>query len=150
MTIEKLKTDFRDDILNTSISDKRQYNLIQNSNGTTSLEDVSTYDQIGDNYGSAEINKLNGTVNELIDAYKGIGFVLRNQALLVFSGNICSILDSRITADSLADVYFTEDTINNATKAAISVETYNGKVDLTAGRTPQGDIKASIIIKVVA
>ena len=41
------------------------------------------------------------------------------------------------------------DTVLNAEKASITVETYNGRVELKAGRMPEGTIKASIVIKVV-
>lgn len=60
-----LKTDFLDDILNTSVNSKRKYNLIYNSDGTVSLQDVTTYTQTGDLFGAAEINETNKAVNAL-------------------------------------------------------------------------------------
>lgn len=155
MAIAKLKTNFQDDIINTLVTDKRRYNLINNSDGTVSLEDVTVYDQIGSNYGATEINTANSTVNQLIDKAEATDiamnsvFVLINQELLDFTGNVCTISDQRITSDSLADVYFTSDTALAAEKAVIDVETYAGRVDLTAGRTPEGMIKASIVIRKV-
>lgn len=155
MAIAKLKTNFQDDIINTEVTDKRRYELINNSDGTVSLDDKTTYTQIGSNYGAKEINETNDTINQLIDANEKAEqsaesvFVLRNQSLLTFVGNTCTISDERITADSLADVYFTSDTALNAEKAVIDVETYSGRVDLNAGRTPEGDIRASIVIRVV-
>ena len=76
-------------------------------------------------------------------------FILLNQQSLAFTNNICTISDSRITANSLADVYFTTETIDIAENADISVETYGGKVQLTAKNIPTGAIKASIMIRVV-
>lgn len=155
MAIAKLKTNFQDDIINTEVTDKRRYELINNSDGTVSLDDKTTYTQIGSNYGAKEINETNDTINQLIDANEKAEqaaesvFVLRNQSLLTFVGTTCTISDERITADSLADVYFTSDTALNAEKAVIDVETYSGRVDLNAGRTPEGDIRASIVIRVV-
>lgn len=151
MAIEKLKTNFQDDIINTLVNEDRQFEMIQNTNGTVSLKDVTSYDQIGSNYGSMEINKTNDTINRLIDETEKANsvFLLKNQSVLNFSGNVCTISDNRITADSLADVYFTSDTALSAEKAVIDVETYSGRVDLTAGRTPDGTIKASIVIRVV-
>lgn len=155
MAIKKLKTNYQDDIINTEVTDKRQYELINNSNGTVSLDDKTTYLQIGSNYGAEDINKANDTINQLIEANEKAEkaaesvFVLRNQSLLTFTGNTCTISDERITADSLADVYFTSDTALNAEKAVITVETYSGRVDLNAGRKPEGDIRASIVIRVV-
>ena len=76
-------------------------------------------------------------------------FVLANKQVLNFENNICTIQDERITADSLADVYFTSDCIDTATSASISVETYEGELKLTAEKEPEGIINASIHIRVV-
>lgn len=159
MAITKLPVNFKDDVIDTSVSDKRRYNLITNSDGTTSLEDVTTYEQIGSNFGAEQVNQTNGAVNELIDTMDEVvekvqksvdsNFVLKNQAVLTFTNKICSISDERITPDSLADVYFTSDTRLNAEKAVIDVETYAGRIELTAEREPEGEIKASIVIRVV-
>ena len=43
MAKQTLPVNFKDDILNSSMGGKRRYNLIQNSNGTVSLEDVTSY-----------------------------------------------------------------------------------------------------------
>lgn len=171
--IPKLPTNFQDDILNTEVSDKRIYQVTEVSEGVIALEDVSTYVQVGSDFGSEQINATNTTVNDLIDKTANIedgttvvknaetadtatvaesvenDFILVNQQVLTFTNKICSIQDSRITANSLADVYFTADSINVAENAVISVETYNGEVELTAGREPEGTIRASIHIRVV-
>lgn len=159
MAITKLPVNFKDDVIDTSVSDKRRYNLITNSDGTISLEDVTTYSQIGSNFGAEQINQTNGTVNALIegiteiedsvDEVKERDFVLINQAVISFTDNIATINDARITQDSIADVYFTQETFNVAERAVISVETFAGKVKLTAGRTPEGEIRATILIRVV-
>lgn len=148
MAITKLPVNFKDDVIDTSVSDKRRYNILDNADGTKSLEDVTTYTQIGSNFGAEQINQTNGKVNELIDAIPN-EFLLANQAVLTFTNKVASISDEKITADSLADVYFTSDTILSAEKAVISVETYAGRVDLKAERQPEDVIKASIFIKVV-
>lgn len=155
MEIEKLPVDFQDDVINQLVNEKRQYKMIENSNGTVSLEDVTAYEKAGSYFGAEQVNQTNGTVNRLIDNMDKVEkeasktFDLRNQAVLTFVNKICSILDERITPDSLADVYFTSDTMLNAEKAVIDVETYAGRVDLTAERDPEGEIKASIVIRVV-
>lgn len=192
MAIEKLRTNYKDDILDTSVSASRRYNMTTNSDGTISLEDVSTYDQVGDNYGATDINKLNTSVNALIDSTSNINntpdsqksvlyaasagmassaanantatrainadsagvvdndFILVNQSALTFNSNkVCAIADTRITANSLADVYFTSDTENVAERAVIKVDTYDGRVELKAGRVPEATVKATIRIRVV-
>lgn len=76
-------------------------------------------------------------------------FILKDQETFTFTNNICTIADKRITAKSLADVYFDSATFATAERASISVETYDGYVQLTAGRTPSGTISGSIKIRVV-
>lgn len=75
-------------------------------------------------------------------------FILINQERLTFTNKVCTILDSRITASSLADVYFTSATEGVAINADIVVETSAGAVTLTAGNTPTGNIDATIHIRV--
>lgn len=60
-----LKTTYKDDVLDTSKNTKRKYNMIQNSDGTVSLDDVTEYTQQGDDFGSADINATNTRVNEI-------------------------------------------------------------------------------------
>ena len=77
-------------------------------------------------------------------------FILLNKGTLTFNSNrVCTISDIKITEDSLADVYFTSETESAAERAVIKVDTYNGKVELTAGRTPEIELKATIRIRVV-
>ena len=57
-----LKTDYKDDVLDTSVNTKRKYNMIQNDDGTVSFEDATTYLQEGDSFGAQEINDLVGRV----------------------------------------------------------------------------------------
>lgn len=49
---------YKDDILDTSVNTRRKYRMIQNADGTVSFEDATTYLQIGDNFGAADINEL--------------------------------------------------------------------------------------------
>lgn len=58
-----LKTDYKDDIVSDS-SGKRKYNIVTNSDGTVSFEDVTEYLQTGDTFGSGDINKTNELVNK--------------------------------------------------------------------------------------
>ena len=57
-----LRTDYKEDILP---EEGRKYSLISNPDGTTSIEEVTQYVQVGDNYGAADINLLNAIVNTL-------------------------------------------------------------------------------------
>lgn len=75
-------------------------------------------------------------------------FILINQERLTFVNNVCTLSDSRITASSLADVYFTSATESVAINADITVETSAGAVTITAGNAPTGNIDATIHIRV--
>ena len=65
-----LPTNFKDDILASSMGSKRRYNVINNSDGTISLEDVTTYTQVGSTFGAAQINATNAAANAAADASK--------------------------------------------------------------------------------
>ena len=67
MAKQTLPTNFKDDILSSSMGGKRRYNLIQNDDGTYSLEDVTDYTQTGSDFGSGQINATNQAVNESCD-----------------------------------------------------------------------------------
>lgn len=59
-----LKTNYKDDVLDTSKNEKRKYRMIQNEDGTVSFEDVTEYTQQGDAFGAADINATNAKINE--------------------------------------------------------------------------------------
>lgn len=65
MAVLDLRVDYKDDILDSSVNTKRKYNIIENEDGTKSLEDVSVYTQNGDSFGAADINKTNQAVLDL-------------------------------------------------------------------------------------
>lgn len=93
--------------------------------------------------GSADI-----TIYDSTKVSNDSDFILVNQSDLTFTDNQCRLNDSRITANSLADVYFTTDTRSTALNADITAETYAGYVLLTATNTPTGTITATIHIRV--
>ena len=67
MAKQTLPTNFKDDILASSMGGKRRYNLIQNDDGTYSLEDVTEYTQTGSDFGAGQMNATNKAVNESCD-----------------------------------------------------------------------------------
>lgn len=75
MAKQTLPTNYKDDVLATSMGKKRRYNLIQNDDGTISLEDATEYTQVGDNYGAAQLNATNKAVNESVDKAKVIDYL---------------------------------------------------------------------------
>lgn len=70
MAKANLPVDFKDDILKENMNGKRRFNMIQNSDGTVSFEDVTDYTQVGSTFGAAQINATNTAVNNAADASK--------------------------------------------------------------------------------
>lgn len=58
-----LKTDYKDQLLEREANTNRKYTVINNSDGTISLIDSTTYSQSGDNFGASDINATNTAVN---------------------------------------------------------------------------------------
>lgn len=62
-----LPTNLKDDILNSSVNTRRKYRMIENGDGTYSFEDLTEYNQVGDEYGAGLINETNRQVNERVE-----------------------------------------------------------------------------------
>ncbi len=65
----ELKTDYKDQLLDSSANTKRVYNLVDSDGNVVaenvSLEDVTVYSQNGDTFGATDINKTNERINSL-------------------------------------------------------------------------------------
>lgn len=66
MAKQTLPTNFQDDVLN-EVNPKRKYKMIMNDDATVSFEDATEYDQVGSNFGAAQVNETNTAVNESAD-----------------------------------------------------------------------------------
>ena len=78
-----LRTDYKDDILNTDVNTKRKYRMVQNDDGTVSFEDMTEYAQVGDSFGAADINKTNLAIDEL---NKALGSTLEWKKVATVTG----------------------------------------------------------------
>lgn len=58
-----LRTDYKDDVLDTSVNTQRKYQMTTNEDGTVSFTDVTEYSQVGDTFGAADVNAMNEAVN---------------------------------------------------------------------------------------
>lgn len=67
MAKEILPVNFQDDILASGMNGKRRYNMITNSDGTVSFEDVTDYTQEGNPFGAQQVNSANQAINESVD-----------------------------------------------------------------------------------
>lgn len=70
MAKANLPVNFKDDILKENMNGKRRFNMIQNSDGTVSFDDMTDYTQVGSTFGAAQINATNEAVNNAADASK--------------------------------------------------------------------------------
>lgn len=91
-----LKTDYKDDVLDTTQNTKRKYQMIDNGDGTVSFEDVTEYIQQGDSFGADDINDTNEEVNIIND----------NLNKHTISNNTRVALTYGVTYTTLADGYF--------------------------------------------
>lgn len=65
-----LRTDYKDDLLDTSVNTQRKYNVVNNDDGTVSFVDATVYTQNGDTFGASDIN----AVNQNLTAENGVSF----------------------------------------------------------------------------
>lgn len=73
----ELRTDYVDDVLDTSKNTIRKYKQIQNSNGTVSFVDVTEYLTVGTEFGAKDINditKANNDLNKSLTASDNLKF----------------------------------------------------------------------------
>lgn len=64
-----LQANYQDDILNASMAGKRRYKQTTNTDGTISLDDVTTYDQVGTDFGASDVNNI---VRAIFNHYAGL------------------------------------------------------------------------------
>lgn len=139
-----LKTNYKDDVLDTSKNEKRKFRMIQNDDGTVSFDDATEYTQQGDAFGAADINATNAKINEQSQSLanlknpakgtKGIlvnaGSTLTKDYLLVYT------LQSTNTAYSGASI-----SINGINVAQLTSQSANCKQTIVGSvRAFKGDI----------
>lgn len=88
------------------------------------------------------------------DAYNTMNNFVANdfvipKVTLTFTNNVCEVVDNRVTASSLVDVYFTKDTMSIAENAQVYVDSEAGKIVLTAANTPTANMEALIRVRVM-
>ena len=95
-----------------------------------------------------DANTLVARDNFLVVTHAEDDIVIAHQTF-TFTNKQCTIFNNKITADSLADVFFDASSIAYAQQADISVETYDGYLTLTAETSPSGTIAGTIRVRVV-
>lgn len=139
--MEILKTNYKDDVLDTSKNTRRKYEMTTNSDGTISLEDVTEYTQVGDSFGSKDINETNGKINEVSkNAGEWIG------AITIPTQSTSYILENAvITESSIIDVYYAENSKGTVQSAGVTYSQAAGILTLTFGAALDAAVEISNI-----
>lgn len=89
-----LRTDYKDDLLDTSVNTQRKYRQVDNGDGTVSFVDETVYAQNGDTFGASEVNQIHAAVN------------LVNDSLSVDTTNLSEDFSLKGLLQKLAEKYF--------------------------------------------
>lgn len=139
-----LKTNYKDDVLDTSKNEKRKFRMIQNDDGTVSFDDATEYTQQGDAFGAADINATNAKINEQNQSLTNLKNPTKGtRGIQVISGSalskdflLCYTLQSTNTAYSGASI-----SINGITVAQLTNQSANCKQTIVGSvRAFKGDI----------
>lgn len=79
-----LKTDYKNDVLDTTKNTARKYLVTSNADGTVSYEDKTVYTQEGDSFGAGDINATNAEVNALNQSLTNISVYVGSDKKLHF------------------------------------------------------------------
>ena len=97
-----LKTDYKDDVINTDLAADRKFGEVANEDGTFSYNDVTPYTQEGDEYGAEQINHENMHTNYAIEAadrtYEGVDLTQRFAEEIAGYANAWRWIKARLAA----------------------------------------------------
>jgi membrane protease subunit (stomatin/prohibitin family) len=94
--MSNLPTNYVDDVLNADVNTRRKYQMIQNSDGTVSLVDVTDYDTVGSSIGAAQINAQNTKINQNSSAISTLNADLTELSEKVGGGMKCALTGNGI------------------------------------------------------
>lgn len=142
-----LPTNYTDDILDVSVNTRRKFNMIQNQDGTVSFEDVTVYTNEGSNYGASNINASNREINKLNNKYDFLtgGFLLKDVPVNL-STKTYTYSDERITADSLAMVFFDPSVADAVFDAIVVANTEDGGIVFTSDNASNTTLTCDIYV----
>lgn len=134
-----LKTDYKDDVLDTSVNTVRKYNMIQNDDGTVSFEDVTEYLQTGDSFGAQEMNDLVGRVLTFQNVSLAVGDWVesgRSDGWNYYADVVCD----GVTTDYVPSVMFSLTDATSGNFAPYCSTQTNGYVRIFASETPSSTV----------
>lgn len=115
--MSELLTNFKDDILAESMEGRRRYQMITNEDGTVSFVDVTEYEQIGSEFGQAEVNAIHREINRKFDSGDVVDPLAAEESGFA--------ADAKLTGDALREV-----SANIEWKLLASDVAYNISTDL--------------------
>lgn len=133
-----LRTDYKDDILDTSVNTQRKYNVVNNDDGTVSFEDATVYAQNGDTFGASEVNQIHAAVNLVNESLNVDTTNLKEDFTLngllqylaeKYFAKILYLLKNGVVDESITTFSNTNYTSTNATYTTVYTQTtYNNGV----------------------
>lgn len=96
----------------------------------------------------AEVLEVSNNTNQMFKQYMDSHYIT-GLKYLVFEDKVCVIEDAKVTAESLIDVYFTAETIKEAERCQIYVDSEEGRIVLTAELQPDDVIQAKFNVRIV-
>ena len=148
-----LKTDYKDDVLDVTQNEKRKYRIINNDDGSVSLEDVTVYLQNGDSFGANEINMINKGVNGVSNALITFENVSVSPDSWVVSSDYPDYPNkAEISVDGVTDAYIPDVTFDvsdaNSGNFAPVAKTGAGTVAIYAKNAPLEEVNILSIVAV--
>lgn len=118
-----LKTNYVDDVLDTTKNQLRKYQQIQNDDGTVSFVDVTEYKQVGTSFGAKDVNDTNKAINDVngkltkITHYSGITannqyFVNFNNSAIIDDYIFINVTINGTISTSWTDIATLDDAVN--------------------------------------
>lgn len=144
---EDMVTQYKSDMSTAYTQFKNEVTQSNSSFQQNMSNSFTQYQQTVNNSINAIQNTAN-TANQTIQNFVENDFTIPKQTLTFISG-VCTIIDERVTEDSLVDVYFTAESMTVAEVAQIYVDSATGKIVLTANTQPTSTLDAMIRVRVM-
>lgn len=138
MAYTPLRTDFKDDILDSS-NYKRKYKQVVNNDGTFSFQDETTYQQVGSNYGAKEVNEEREAINNI---YENKLVSLDDVALVTEEG---FFVDALAVKELNSNLTKANNILTNMESNLMAINTYHMTLNTSNVKTPDSWIECNRI-----
>lgn len=138
MAYTPLRTDFKDDILDSS-NYKRKYKQVVNSDGTFSFQDETTYQQVGSDYGAKEVNEERAAINNV---YENKLVALDDVALVTEEG---FFVDALAVKELNSNLTKANNILTNMESNLMAINTYHMTLNTSNVKTPDSWIECNRI-----